>query len=124
ANKKTIFVKQGELAVAELTDKVISAEPGEYNLKVRLKRDDQKTEKEITEVLEILPQTLTQTTGLKAVKKEVQEELNSSYFFRPLSYPKLIYESPQEKSKGLALYFFIGTLALYASFITFTKKPL
>ena len=71
ANKKTIFVKQGELAVAELTDKVISAEPGEYNLKVRLKRDDQKTEKEITEVLEILPQTLTQTTGLKAVKKEV-----------------------------------------------------
>lgn len=123
ANKKSILLRAYQTKEVELENLVSGAEPGDYNLKVRIKRDDQKTEKEITKPIQVLQQSVVEPVEVKETQEKtaLSEEGNEDYatILESAKQPKIIYESPSEKSKKLAVYFFMGLLVAYSSLLTY-----
>jgi len=53
-NKKTLTVYAMDSSIVKLSNMITEAKPGSYKIKVRIKKDDLKTFKEITEVIEVV----------------------------------------------------------------------
>lgn len=128
ANKKRVLVEAGTTKEVELENMIAQAEQGEYNLKVKIKRDDQKTEKEITETIQVLqpqPREITETIGTSVQNKnqdiELKEEKEILSTLLEITRPKLIYESPTEKAKKLVVYFFMALLIIYSAILTWKR---
>ncbi|HLC97070.1 MAG TPA: lamin tail domain-containing protein [Candidatus Nanoarchaeia archaeon] len=123
-NMQRVLVRSGQNKEVELTNTIEDADTGNYNLKVRLKRDDQKTEKEITASLsvtetlhdaELLPVAYAAAIPLEeqvATKAELETLL--------LDYA-LVYESSALKAKDSIPYFLIIVLTLLVLFLLFKK---
>ena len=90
-------------------------------IKIKTKRDDQKTEKEITQPIKVL-----QEKGEEEIKEEIEEKVelkekdkeDQSSILESTKQPKIIYESTSEKAKNLVPYFLIGLLITYAAILT------
>jgi len=122
ANKKTILVKAEQTKEVELENAVIGAEPGEYKLKIKAKRDDQKTEKEITHSIKVLTEKIGAETKGTEEKIELKEKnQDSDIMLQSTKQQKIIYESPSVKAKKLSLYLFIGLLVIYAAILTWKR---
>ncbi|MBW2980230.1 lamin tail domain-containing protein [Candidatus Woesearchaeota archaeon] len=106
-NKKKITLDSGETEIIELENKVDEAEPGNYNLKIRLKRDDQKTIKELTGQITLKsppPAAINQSSPTSA---EFLEIIDPDSPVKILKTPVEIYESKNIKVKELTLYFIL-----------------
>ncbi len=122
-NKKSVLVKAGETKEFELENKVTSAEPGDYKLKIRVKRDDQKTEKEVTQAIKVFQEKGEEEIEEKEEKIELMEEDKEEGYaiLESIRQPKIIYESPSIKAKKLVVYLFIGLLVVYAGVLTWRR---
>ncbi len=124
ANKKTILVKAGQRKEVELENTVKEAEPGDYNLKIKVKRDDQKTEKEITRPIKVLEKGIEKEENIEKKEEtiELKETQKEGYtILESTKQPKTIYESSIIKAKKLAIYFFIGLLVIYSALLTWKR---
>lgn len=121
ANKKSVLVKAGQTKEFELKNVVTQAEPGDYKIKIKVKRDDQKTEKEITQAIKVLQKK--EETKETEEKIELKEKDKEDYYaiLESTKQPKTIYLSTSEKAKGLVVKFFIGLLVVYAGILTWKR---
>ena len=122
--KKTVVVGRDDLEIVPfnlLIDEQM--EEGEYKLKVKLKRDDQKTVKELTESVFIKAAAKKSSANLsEASLLTANNNKNNNLFLErgrdSLSKEKInnkgmvIYQSSSEKSKKLIPYFLIGSFLL------------
>ena len=126
-NQNRVFrtIPINDAIVVDLENIVIQAEPGDYKFKVKIRKDDQKTQKEITEDIEIFAPnkvgTLTAQTNTLIAEEESSESLFSEKDITFPVKPYVVYESTSEKAKKLAPYFFIGLLILI-NILLITKK--
>jgi hypothetical protein len=118
-NKKSVFVKAGETKEFELENKVTDAEPG-YKLKIKVKRDDQKTEKEVTQAIKVFQEKIEREIEEKIELKEEDKEEGYTVL-ESIKQPKIIYESSSIKAKKLVVYLFIGLLIIYAGVLTWRR---
>jgi len=121
-NKRTVKINAFDSEIVELEDNVKEAEDGEYNIKVKLKQDNLKTEKEIKEEIEIKNIEIVEEREEKIIEKldseinikpiEIQECVSKQVEDISLEKVNLDYESSSEKSKKLINYFILTTLSL------------
>lgn len=108
-NKEEIVLPVDETRVIELRNRVLEAESGQYNLKVKINKNNQKTNYEITKQVTI--------EAFKEEKKsDLEEEGKKKDFIEKLEYeqgfrPEIIYESSTYKVKKLIPYFIITILS-------------
>lgn len=119
SNKKSVLVKAGQTKEFELKNIVSEAEPGDYKLKIKIKRDDQKTEKEITQEIKVFQGKIEE----KEEKIELKEKGEEDYYtaLESTKQPEIIYESSSIKAEKLAVYFFIGLLLIYSAVLTWKR---
>jgi len=126
-NLKKVLVKAGESKEFELSNKVEEAEEGDYKIKIKVKRDDQKTTKEITEDIKLLALPLIEKEEILAVASEIEkdeENLNVSSVLNEdkcTSEVKLVYESTSVKSRNMAGTLIIIVLTGLCAFLIFRK---
>jgi len=121
ANKKTVLVKADQTKEFELENVVNEAEPGDYKLKIKIKRDDQKTEKEITQEISLVsPIPKTQSQPLQVSSGDTEKD-ERSIILEATKQPKIIYESTTIKARNLVVYFFIGLLVIYSALLTWRR---
>jgi len=90
-NMKTIYLMPRETLMMALYNKVVEADPGDYKLKVLIKKDDQKTNYDITEEVKV---------------KERQIVVHEEEIIHKKRY-EIIYESQEEEIKKLIPYLII-----------------
>jgi len=106
ANKKKVLVKSGETKEFSLSNLVKNAEPGQYKLKVRIKREDQKTEKEITKEITLENKRATESTEKIAAASTFNSGMQGQSTMLSAK-EQLVYESTDTKAKKLIPYFMI-----------------
>lgn len=116
SNKKIVSLKPGVTKVIELENKVDDAKPGDYSIKIKLKRDDQKTVKELTE-----PITVKASPKDKEQQEEFLQLIGREGPVRVLKTPVGIYESKKIQTKELTLYLII-VLAILIDIALIMKK--
>jgi len=128
-NKKRVLVKAGETREFELDNVVSGAEPGDYKLKIKIKRDDQKTEKAITQDIKLLAGKETkedeEKINLKGIVQENEikgDSQNSiNYVLLAEKNYKTVYESNDFLIKNKIPFFIIICLALFCTILIFKK---
>jgi len=129
-NKKFVEIPEESSLIIPLNTKILDAEPGVYKLKVKIKKDNQKTENEITRTIEVaspefekeikdnLPITLLQNIP-ENLELNTTTERNVLYF-EP-TFERIVYEGTNYKAKKLIPYFIIFLLFGFAVFLIVKK---
>lgn len=107
-----VTLEAGKEIVVSLKN-IVEAEPGNYKLKVKIRKDELKTEYDLTENVTIIVgnKTLvnetikTDTTSIIENKIETNQTIN-------ISGPRLVYTSKSTSAKSLVKYLIIGLLAV------------
>jgi len=119
-NLKEILIQENENKTVELKNKIIDAGPGSYKLKVKLLLEGQKTEKEITEEIEVIESIktkeekelskseLNETTG----KIRVECSCDTLDLINNKTQSGTVYLSTSKKASSLAEYIFLGLSVL------------
>jgi hypothetical protein len=134
AEAQYLTLSEGEAEVIELLLKLDSGLDGDYKLKIKLKKDDQKTDKELTKSVLVNP-------GIELQEKEGSLDLSSEIIGNDLeinlksektmsekmnhTYPSsgfVIYESSSVKAKKLMPYLLILTFALLSVVLLMKKS--
>jgi len=110
-NLKTIYLPAQSSKIIALNNLIEDAEPGDYKLKIKMKRDDYKTEKEITETIEVIK---AKTEIIEEIFDEEETDYKEARLFIPNQYPLVIYESNSQKAKKLVPFFIIGLLGFFS----------
>ncbi|PIN86429.1 hypothetical protein COV19_04695 [Candidatus Woesearchaeota archaeon CG10_big_fil_rev_8_21_14_0_10_44_13] len=108
-NKQSIELSPYESAVVELENSIENANPGEYNLKVKVKKDNQKTNYEMTEDVEIVNNTETHN---QTAQGAINGELKGLMENRTGLAGNVVYEGSAAKSKKLSFIFLIASIFL------------
>lgn len=119
-NLKEILISSNENKTVELENKIIDAEPGDYKFKVKLLLEGQKTEKEITEDIEVIESIKTKEEKelSKSELNEIIEKTRAECSCDPLSLigneiqSGIVYISTSKKASNLAKYIFLGLSVL------------
>lgn len=121
-NKKKVLVKAGETEEFDLINLVKEAEPGGYKLKVKLKREDQKTEKEITKDISLenkkpasSSEKITSASTSAGRIQQLPVILNAEN-------SRIAYESTDSKAKSLANYFMIALFIILIVILAIKNK--
>ena len=109
-NLKTVLLPAESSKTIILRNFIEKAEPGEYNLKIKMQRDDYRTEKEITEIIKIIEQKIEENQEQQLNTKEQQI---TGPFIQNQN-PLVIYESSSYKAKKLVPFFIIGLLGFFS----------
>lgn len=124
-NMQSFSLEANSSIEVDLINKV--SEAGDFNFKVKIRKDEQKTTKDITDEIIVIDTSCEYSetiSGLSAGVDEVQKL--ESYVNYSSILPEIkgmvIYESTSEKSNLLVPYFFIGTLVLLCLFLLIKKK--
>lgn len=104
-NIQSFTLPANSLRVIELKNELYEAEPGEYKLKVKINKDNQKTDAEITKDITLNFGEEREITEEESVQSSEEKE-------NQLLEYGVIYESTTEKAKSLVPLFFIFTLSL------------
>lgn len=141
-NLQRLNLNEGELGLANMLLKLDSKmEEGEYKLKVKIKKDEQKTLKELTQAIYIvsengndLEDANNNLSNKRILQQSSQEEDllvgkvdTGTHFNIPLAVSSssgnglVVYESNQEKSRKLMPYFLVVSVILVI-IISFIKK--
>jgi hypothetical protein len=124
-NKQSFSLEANSSIEVELANKV--EEAGNFNFKVKIRKDEQKTTKDITDEIRVIDTNCeySETTSGLGIGEEGVSGL-SSYVNYSLMLPEIkgmvVYESTSEKSNRLVPYFFIFTLTLFCVFLIVRKK--
>lgn len=127
-NAQNIKSKPNEVKMVDFLLKLDDEmEEGEYNVKVKIKKDEQKTEKELTENIYVLQNssvsTLTAplvTLADSAVEENIAFPAGKRKIFLESEY--LVYESNVEKAKELVPYILIVVFGLLSLVLVMKKK--
>jgi len=124
-NKKKVLVRSGQTKEFELENIVPEAEPGHYNLKIKIKRDDQKTKKEITQEIEIIEEQIKEEQkDIKQISEmgdALGQKENIPLVLESIKQPLTIYESPGLRSKQLIAPLLIFLLLIYSAVLTWKR---
>jgi len=119
-NKKSVLVKAGETKDVGLSN-TVDADPGDYKLKIRVKRDDQKTEKEITQPIKVFSGVLEEEEKVEVKVEKVDDEEKETSFTSLEIADEVIYESTSVKAEKMVVPFFIALLVIYSCVLTWRK---
>lgn len=126
ANLKHIKIKKRSSKEIILCNIIKEAEQGEYNLMVKIIKDNQKTEKKMTKKINIIkeeseekPKEIREKEERVELKEKDKEDYST--ILESTKQPKTIYESSSIKSTKLIVYIFIGLLVLYAAILTWKR---
>lgn len=125
-NKQSFHLDPWASAVINLTNTVV-AEPGEYKIKIKIRKDEQKTTTDLTKLLTVLQSprdtlvlndsmasTLNTSETIAeqglAVQPAVEAMLNVSIAERTA--PTVLYESTTSKVRGIIIYSILAAFAL------------
>ncbi|MBW2996509.1 lamin tail domain-containing protein [Candidatus Woesearchaeota archaeon] len=111
-NKRSFVLEEGSSQTVKLKNTVI-AEPGDYNIKVKIIKNDLKTPKEITETLRVIEEIVGVDEG-----EAVEEEESFGWKWREA----LVYESTSFKAKRLVPSLFIAAMSLLVIVLISTKN--
>jgi transcription initiation factor IIF auxiliary subunit len=106
---------------------VEEAKPGEYKLKIKIKRQDQKTEKSITHDINLLAAPIeTKTEPILTTLKNTDEKQESLEYSEKSSYISgiqltTVYKSTSQRSKEMIPHFIIIFLLGFNIFLIFKK---
>ena len=115
-NKEKFVLKADEVRVIELKNNVLEAESGQYNLKVKINKNNQKTDYEITKPITI------ESINNQSIEKEKSMKKNGEVVYLEQGFrPEIIYESSTYKVKKIIAYFIIGILS-FLSVILIWKR--
>lgn len=99
-NKQMISISEGSSAVIDIKNTVVDAKPGDYKLKVKIKKDNQKTLKELTADIKVDEYP---SEDILAEEKIPSARPLFNYG-KPFAISTIIFESSQRKSEKLAPY--------------------
>ena len=129
-NIQEILIPSNENKTVELENKIIDAEPGSYKFKVKLLLEGQKTEKELTEDIELIESI--ETKEEKELSKSELNEITGKTITEcscdPLSLignemqSETVYISTSKKASSLAKYIFLGLSVLLNVLLIWRKK--
>lgn len=132
ANKKSVLVKSDQTKEFDLSNIVEKAKSGDYKLKIKIKRDDQKTEKEITREIKIIniePESVSEiietelekpdNTAMDLILEKNYSEVANLYIPQR---SEVIYESSNERIKKLIPYFITAMSTLLSAFLIIKKE--
>lgn len=109
-NKEVFTLSEDEARIIELKNIVLDAESGQYKLKVKVNKNNQKTDYEITKSITIEDVQKEKKVDCLEQKKMTAEESVWQLEDVPKFRPEIIYESSTYKVKKLIGYFIIGIL--------------
>lgn len=104
ANKKRVQIASNDIEIVELKNQIDEAAPGDYNLKIKIKRDDQKTTKELTNDVVVTSSPI-ELSNEQVYSSEFLGLIDSNSPVKILKTPVTIYESTNIQVKKLTLYF-------------------
>jgi hypothetical protein len=124
SNKQKIKLAPKESKTISLNNQLPNTPPGDYKLKIKINKDNQKTNKEITKEIKITPHKKEETTQpLLNKREEIKNSLSPT--LTALSPQKTeiltIYESPNTKLKKLIPSLFIALL-IFLNIILIVKN--
>ncbi len=128
ANRQKVLLDADSSVVVELKNTAYVSEEGNYSFKVKIRKDDLKTEKEITvplyvDVDEKLVKEAKQEVELKAAKeKEAKDEKPADWYFNRVDEPVTVFLSPSYKAKRATIYSLLGLFVLLNIAIIVIKK--
>jgi hypothetical protein len=110
-NKQELNLKKGTSQVVGLSNIIKDAETGDYNLKVFINKNNQKTNKEITESIKVLGSTEDSSSVFNKPSKITNlaeyNLINQLLCTDSMHYKQQIYESSNERIKKMIPYFMI-----------------
>ncbi|MBS3098356.1 lamin tail domain-containing protein [Candidatus Woesearchaeota archaeon] len=121
-NKKNIVLPKTDSVVVELENLVKDAQPGDYKLKVRIRKDSQKTVKELTTDIKIAEKANETIKLMSCNEILLSEGINSSLeksvisgdmLLKSIKEPKIVYESANIKVEKLIPLFIIALLTIF-----------
>jgi len=125
-NKQIVELSAGESAIIELRN-YIEAKPDEYKFKIKIKKDSQKTNKELTEDVIIIEKTHENGVSQKTIDKNLIESLeifpNSNKAPNKIT-GNVVYESQSAKSKKIAPILFLAAVFILAIIMIKQAKPI
>ncbi|MEA2036633.1 MAG: lamin tail domain-containing protein [Nanoarchaeota archaeon] len=128
SNLKRFLVKRKDSRKITLKNKIREAKAGEYSLMIKIVKDDQKTEKRITNKIMVIEdiedfKEEKQEVLVKEDKTEIKEEKyqEQSTILESTKQPRVIYESPSLRAKKFAVIFFISLLLVYSVVLTWKR---
>ena len=124
-NKQRFTLKKGSSKGVELINMVEEAEPGDYNFKVKIRKDQQVTLKELTEQISVISSEKIEVEGLLMTQCP---PLSEEYLFTNALLSEksrcssvVIYESSSQKAKNLIPYLIIA-LSIFLNVILIWKR--
>lgn len=114
-NLEEVNIPAGSSVILELNDVVKRAEEGDYKLKIKFKKDDRKTEDEITKSIRLIDKLVIKGVGEVAVVRSENSEKVIKQTINPIT-GAIVYESKEKKEEKLAIYFFCLILVLLVAY--------
>ncbi len=119
-NAQTITLPGDSSVIVDLKNTVIEAKPGSYKFKVKIIKDNQKTPKELTEII-TLKAPLTASTSVSETNINQQGFSSDNILGQTCSEKVTVYESSSEKTKKLVIWMLFGAMFLVNAFLTWKK---
>jgi len=122
-NLKHLTLKRRRSREIILRNTITEAKPGEYNLMVKIIKDNQKTEKKITQKIKVIEEEIEEIIQETEERIELKEQDKEDYSttLESTRQPKTIYESSTIKAQRIGAYIFIALLVIYAAILTLKK---
>ncbi len=118
-NLQSITLPADSSVIVELKNTVKDAEPGSYKFKVKLRKDNQKTPKELTKTITLTaPEIITTVSETNINQKD---SCSDSITIFNCSEGILVYESSSEKTKKLTYWLILLALFLLNAFLIWKK---
>ncbi|MBD3354673.1 hypothetical protein GF361_01655 [Candidatus Woesearchaeota archaeon] len=115
-NKKEIILDKKSSETIELSSKITEAEQGDYNLKVKIRKNNQKTLKEITEKIRVVEEVFEVESTFLEGEANFEKKSNLVKWREAF-----VYESTSFKANKLVPKFFISALGLALIILLSTK---
>ena len=115
-NKKEISIAPEREEIITLNNKVIDAEPGNYKLKVNIIKDSQKTIRELTNEIQVIPSALESSAN-----PSLQNKPEAGINLESTKYPILAYESTTIKAQELIPILVIILLAILSAVLIWKR---
>jgi len=114
-NQEEISISPEKEKIVTLKNKVIGAEPGNYKLKVKIIKDNQKTIRELTREIKVVG--FAESSSQSFFQNQPSEETS----LESTKYPNIVYESTNIKAKKLIPIFIIILLTILSAVLLWKR---
>ncbi len=128
-NRQHVLLEADSSVIVELKNTAYVAEEGNYSFKIKIKKDDLKTEKEITvpiyiSIDENIIKTTEDTIKTKSIDKKETDVKSADWYFNRVDEPVTVFLSPSYKAKRAMIYGLLGLSVLLSITMILIKKNL